>query len=136
MPTLFLSAPKSETQPGTHRRDFYTILANGIGPDYGLYAALISRICTGMKVVVFDGDRRLQAESVVVNYTPIHNTTASRSNGSGIRNRSGTALLVHCGAKFLWQNPLPIVRIYPRVRLSWPVENLRNSFFLALSPTL
>jgi len=36
MPKLFLLAPHSKTQPGTHHKDFYTIVANGGGPDYGI----------------------------------------------------------------------------------------------------
>ena len=77
MPTLFLSAPKSKTQPGTHRRDFYTILASGIGPDYGIYPNLIGQVGSGMKAVVFDRDRRLQADGVVMNHTP----TSKAGNG-------------------------------------------------------
>jgi hypothetical protein len=70
MLTLFLSAPKGKTQVGTHRKDFYTILASGIGPDYGIYANLIAQVVSGMKAVVFDRDRRLQANGIVVNYAP------------------------------------------------------------------
>jgi hypothetical protein len=68
MPTLFLSAPKGKTQAGTHRRDFYTILANDIGPDYAIYTNLIGQVFSGMKAVVFDRDRELQAEGVVASY--------------------------------------------------------------------
>jgi hypothetical protein len=70
MPTLFLSAPKGKTQVCTHRKDFYTILASGIGPDYGIYTSLIGQVSPGMKAVVFDRDRRLQANGVVANYAP------------------------------------------------------------------
>jgi hypothetical protein len=79
MPTLFLSAPKSKTQPSTHHRDFYTILAGGVGPDYGIYANLIGRVYTGMKVVVFDRDRRLQADGLVVN------CAATSKAGNGVQ---------------------------------------------------
>jgi hypothetical protein len=70
MSTLFLSAPKSKAQSGTHHRDFYTILGSGIGPDYGIYPNLFGQICPGMKAVVFDRDRQKRAEGAVVNYTP------------------------------------------------------------------
>jgi len=69
VPTLFLSAPKGTTQVGTHRRDFYTILASGIGPDYAIYTNLIGQVYSGMKAVVFDRDRGLQADGVVATYT-------------------------------------------------------------------
>jgi hypothetical protein len=65
MPTLFLLAPHSKTQPGTHRKDCYTIVANGVGPDYGISTNLIQQVTTGMPVIVFDRDRRLQAEGTV-----------------------------------------------------------------------
>lgn len=77
MPTLFLLAPHSKTQPGTHRKDFYTILANGVGPDYGISANLILQVTAGMPVVAFDRDRRLQAEGTVAGYVP----TAKAGNG-------------------------------------------------------
>jgi len=48
MPTLFLLAPHSKTQPGTHRKDFYTIVANGVGPDYGISTNLIQQVTTGI----------------------------------------------------------------------------------------
>ncbi|HXC44855.1 MAG TPA: hypothetical protein VNY51_15200 [Candidatus Dormibacteraeota bacterium] len=69
MPTLLLLAPKSRTQAGTHRRDFYTILANSMGPDFGISARQISQVTVGMPVIVFDRDRSLQAEGVVAGYT-------------------------------------------------------------------
>ena|SRR5438105_133422 len=70
MPTLFLLAPHSKTEPGTHRKDFYSIFANRVGPDYGISTNLILRVTTGMPVVVFDRDRRLQAEGTVTGYAP------------------------------------------------------------------
>ena len=70
MRTLFLLAPHSKTQPGTHHKDFYTIVANGVGPDYGISTNLILQVSTGMPVVVFDRDRRLQAEGSVSGYVP------------------------------------------------------------------
>jgi|SRR5579871_2026636 len=77
MPTLFLLAPHSKTQPGTHHKDFYTIVANGVGPDYGISSNLIQQVTTGMRVVLFDRDRRLQAEGTVAAYVP----TAKAGNG-------------------------------------------------------
>jgi hypothetical protein len=77
MPTLFLLAPHSKNQPGTHHKDFYTILANGVGPDYGLSSSLIQQVTTGMPVIVFDRDRRLQAEGTVTGYAP----TTKAGNG-------------------------------------------------------
>lgn len=79
MATLFLSAPKSKTRPGTDHRDFYTILASGIGPDYGIYTNLLGHVHTGMKAVVFDRDRLKQAEGEVVNYTP------TKKAGNGVQ---------------------------------------------------
>ena len=70
MSTLFLLAPNSKTQPGTHWKDFYTILANGVGPDYGISANLIQKITPGMRAVIFDRDRELQAEGIVAGYAP------------------------------------------------------------------
>ena len=60
MPTLFLLAPYSKTDEGMHSKDFYTILANGVGPDYGISSSLIVQVTGGMRAVVFDRDRRLQ----------------------------------------------------------------------------
>ena len=65
MPTLFLLAPHSKTQPGTHRKDFYTMLASGVGPDYGISKNLMAQIAVGMRVIVFDRDRSLQAEGEI-----------------------------------------------------------------------
>jgi len=79
MPTLFLSAPKSKNQPSTNHRDFSTILRSGIGPDYGIYNNLIGQVCSGMKVVVFDRDRRLRADGVVASYTQ------SNKAGNGVQ---------------------------------------------------
>jgi hypothetical protein len=77
MSTLFLLAPHSRTQPGTHRKDFYTIVANGVGPDYGISTNLMPQVGAGMPVVVFDRDRRLQAEGTVTGYAP----TTKAGNG-------------------------------------------------------
>jgi hypothetical protein len=49
MPTLFLLAPHSKNQPGTHHKDFYTVLANGVGPDYGISSSLIQQVTTGIE---------------------------------------------------------------------------------------
>lgn len=74
MPTLYLSAPKGKTQPGTHRKDFFTILANRVGPDYAIHRNLIAQLHSGIHVVVFDRDRQLRAEGVVSNYNPTTRT--------------------------------------------------------------
>jgi hypothetical protein len=66
MPTLYLSAPKVRTQVGGgYYRDFYTILQNCIGPDYAIYANIRAQLHPGIRAVVFDRDRHLQAEGVV-----------------------------------------------------------------------
>jgi hypothetical protein len=54
MATLFLLAPYSRNQPATNHKDFYDILAKGIGPDYGISNNLIEQFSVGMHVVVFD----------------------------------------------------------------------------------
>ena len=77
MPTLFLLAPHSRTQAGTHRKDFYTIRTSGVGPDYGISKHLILRVVAGMSVVVFDRDRSLQAEGIVAGNAP----TTKAGNG-------------------------------------------------------
>lgn len=77
MRTLFLLAPNSKTQAGTHRKDFYTIIASGIGPDYGISTNLITQVTPGMPAVVFDRDRRLEAHGVVTNYM----ATSKAGNG-------------------------------------------------------
>jgi hypothetical protein len=69
MPTLFLSAPKNKTLLGNAYRDFNTILATGIGPDFGVYATLIGEVSLGMKAVVFDRRQRRRGEGTVANYT-------------------------------------------------------------------
>ena len=61
MPVLYLSAPNEKTQQGTHRKDFYTILQNRVGPDYAIYANIVAQLHSGIRVVVFDRDRKLQA---------------------------------------------------------------------------
>ncbi len=66
MPTLYLSAPYNRNQSDVSSyRDFRKILQDGKGPDYAIYSTLIERIVPGMKVVVFDRTRQLQAEGVV-----------------------------------------------------------------------
>ncbi len=77
MPTLFLSAPNAKVGTGTHQKDFYVILANGVGPDYGINANLIGQVRSGIKAVVFDRDRQLQAEGAVTNCTQ----TSRAANG-------------------------------------------------------
>jgi hypothetical protein len=66
MSTLYLSAPKARVQPaGEFYRDFYTILQNGIGPNYAIYANIFAQLHPGIRAVVFDRDRRLRAEGVI-----------------------------------------------------------------------
>lgn len=69
MPSLYLSAPNAKTQEAAgFYKDFYIILASGKGPDYGISSNLIKQISAGMRVVVFDRDRRLRAEGVLTHY--------------------------------------------------------------------
>lgn len=71
MPALYLSAPYDKSQFGSaFYKDFHTILQSGIGPDYAIYSTLIGRITQGMRVVVFDRGRRLQAEGTVSHLVP------------------------------------------------------------------
>jgi hypothetical protein len=77
MPTLFLLAPQSRNNPSGHQKDFHTIFSSGVGPDYGIWQRYLAQINSGMRVVVFDRDRRLQAEGVVTSYAP----TSKASNG-------------------------------------------------------
>jgi hypothetical protein len=70
MRTLFLLAPRSKNRPTTNHKDFFTILANGVGPDYGISNNLIGQMSPGMPVVVFHRDRGRQAWGIVTGYTP------------------------------------------------------------------
>ncbi len=71
MPTLYLSAPYDKSQQGSSfYKDFYTILQSGIGPDYAIYSSLVGQINAGMKVVLFDRGRHLQAEGSVISLNP------------------------------------------------------------------
>ena len=72
MPTLYLSAPTSRTQVGTDvfYKDFYTILRSHVGPDYAIYSSIAAQIHPGIHVVVFDRDRRLQAEGTISSVVP------------------------------------------------------------------
>jgi hypothetical protein len=71
MRTLYLHAPYDKSQRGsTFYKDFYTILQNGIGPDYAIYSSLVGVINPGTRVVVFDRSRQLQAEGVVSHLVP------------------------------------------------------------------
>ena len=79
MRTLFLLAPHSKNQPSTNHKDFYTIVGNGVGPDYGISTNLIGQVNPGMPVVVFDRDRGLQAEGIVTGYT------ATNKAGNGVQ---------------------------------------------------
>lgn len=71
MPTLYLSAPRTRTQQGSSGfyRTFQTIIASGVGPDYAVYANLIPRIQSGLRVVVFDRDQQLRAEGTLAGFT-------------------------------------------------------------------
>jgi hypothetical protein len=71
MTTLYLSAPYDKSQQANpFYKDFYTILSNFIGPDYAIYSTLIGQISPGIKVVVFDRARQLQAEGFVSHLVP------------------------------------------------------------------
>jgi hypothetical protein len=66
MSTLYLSAPYDKSQFGSaFYKDYHMILQSGIGPDYAIYSTLIGRIKPGMKAIVFDRGRQLQAEGTV-----------------------------------------------------------------------
>jgi len=65
MHTLYLLAPRSKNNPSSRHRDFYTILANGVGPDYGISTGQMGQIHSGMPVILFDRDRALQARGTV-----------------------------------------------------------------------
>jgi hypothetical protein len=106
MLALYLSAPYSKSQQGsTFYRDFYTILQNGIGPDYAIYSTLIGQIHSGMRVIVFDRVRRLQAEGTASHLTPkpgnriqrydvhIRNLSAVQYSSPPRVNRCGVAVL-------------------------------------------
>jgi hypothetical protein len=78
MPTLFLSAPKTPSQQGSNfYKDFYTILQNRIGPDYAIFAGIATQLQPGIKVVVFDRVRQLQAEGVISAVNPKPATACS-----------------------------------------------------------
>jgi hypothetical protein len=79
MRTLFLLAPRSKNQPSTNHKDFYTILSNGVGPDYGIFSNLIGQIRPGMPVVFFDRDRSLQAGGMMTGYK------ATNKAGDGVQ---------------------------------------------------
>ena len=71
MPTLYLSAPKARTQPGIgFYKDFYWILQHRLGPDYAIYAGISAQLHPGVRAVVFDRDRQLQAEGVISALAP------------------------------------------------------------------
>ena len=77
MDTLYLLAPRSKNNSSWHQKDFYTIMANRVGPDYGISSKQITRIRPGMPAVLFDRDRELQASGTVVGCTP----TSKAGNG-------------------------------------------------------
>jgi hypothetical protein len=77
MAILYLHAPYSKNNPATHHRDFYSIRASGVGPNYGIYSTIVGSISIGMPVVVFDSDRQLQAQGRLVKHYP----TTKAGNG-------------------------------------------------------
>jgi len=83
MPTLFLNAPKAQTQHGSaFYKPFQQILATGIGPDYGISACEMAQIQAAganLKVVVTDKDSRLQAEGV------FHHCIPKAKAGNGVQ---------------------------------------------------
>jgi hypothetical protein len=91
MPVLYLSAPMGRTQQGSSGffRTFQTIVANGIGPDYAIYSALIAQIHSGVKVVVFDRDQQLRAEGTLAGYL------AKGKAGNGVRRYDLQILNLH-----------------------------------------
>ena len=106
MPTLYLSAPKMRRESGgSYYRDFFTILQSRIGPDYAIYAKIVSQIVPGIRVVVFDRDRGLQAEGTVSSLEPrpsariqryhvhIPNLTQVRYTNPPPVNRCGVAIV-------------------------------------------
>jgi len=71
MSTLYLSAPYDKSQfGGPFYKDFDTILQSSVGPDYAIYSTLIGQVSPGVRVVVFDRVRRLQAEGTVGHVVP------------------------------------------------------------------
>jgi hypothetical protein len=67
MSTVFLSAPRTKTPPGSEfYRTFHSTLANSVGPEYAIHEHSVAQIHSGDKAVGFDRDRRLGAEGVAV----------------------------------------------------------------------
>jgi hypothetical protein len=106
MSILYLSAPYDKSQFGsTFYKDYHTILQSGIGPDYAIYSTLIGRIKPGIKVVIFDRSRKLQAEGTVSHLIPkpgnrvprydvhIHNLAAVHYTDPPGVNRCGVEVL-------------------------------------------
>ena len=79
MSTLYLLAPRSKNNPASHQKDFHTIVANRLGPDYGISARHMAQIYGGMPVVVFDRDRALQVRGIVVSCAP------TKKAGNGVQ---------------------------------------------------
>lgn len=79
MSTLYLLAPRSKNNSASHQKNFHAIVANGVGPDYGISAAQIGRIHIGMPVVLFDRDRALQASGTVAGWS------ATTKAGNGVQ---------------------------------------------------
>lgn len=106
MTTLYLSAPYDRSQFGSDfYKDYHAILRSGIGPDYAIYSTLIGQIRPGIRVVVFDRGRQLQAEGTVSHLVPkpsnrvprydvhIHNLTTVHYNSPPGVNRCGVEVL-------------------------------------------
>jgi hypothetical protein len=79
MKTLYLLAPRSRNNPRSHHKDFYTIMASGVGPDYGISKNQMSQIHIGMSVVLFDRDRPIQASGTVGGWS------ATTKAGNGVQ---------------------------------------------------
>ncbi len=86
MSTLYLLAPRSKNNSFSHQKDLYTILASGIGPDYGISGAQLNQVRVGMPVVLFDRDRALQASGTVAGWS------ATTKAGNGVQRYNVTVL--------------------------------------------
>jgi hypothetical protein len=76
MPTLYLSAPKDKDTASALHRDFNTIRASSVGPEYAIARKWLMQIMPGMKVVVFNRADRKQAEGNVAAVSPTGQQTA------------------------------------------------------------
>jgi hypothetical protein len=76
MPTLYLSAPKDKDTASALHRDFNTIRASKVGPEYAIARKWLQQIVPGMRVVVFNRADRMQAEGSVGAVNPTGQRTA------------------------------------------------------------